>query len=57
VACASLKHEKENMTTDYRRLSEKHKVLGVRENEENAELVEAHAMELAGVKEELDKET
>jgi hypothetical protein len=45
------------MTTDYRRLSEKHKVLVVRENEENAELVEAHAMELAGVKEELDKET
>jgi hypothetical protein len=51
VACANLKREKENVTVSYRRLSEKHKALVEKMEQEKAELAEAHAMELAGVKE------
>jgi hypothetical protein len=57
VACASLRQEKENITASYWRLSDKHKVFVVKAEQEKAELVEAHPVELAGMKEELDKET
>jgi uncharacterized coiled-coil protein SlyX len=57
AACTSLRHEKENITAGYRRLSDKHKVFVVMVEQEKAELAEAHAAELAGMKEELDKET
>jgi uncharacterized coiled-coil protein SlyX len=56
AACANLKLEKENMMAGYRRLLEKHKMLIERTEWEKAELAEAHTTELAGVKEELDKE-
>jgi predicted nuclease with TOPRIM domain len=53
----NLNHEKESLTSSYQRLSEKHKTLVEKVDWEKAELAEAHAMELAGVQEELDKET
>jgi hypothetical protein len=40
-----------------RRLSDKHKAFVAKAEQEKAELTEAHAMELAEMKEELDKET
>jgi predicted transcriptional regulator len=57
AACTGLRQEKENATAGYRRLSDKHKALVVEAEQEKVELMETHAMELAGVKEELDKET
>jgi uncharacterized coiled-coil protein SlyX len=56
-AYANLKLEKENATAGYRRLLEKHKELGDKATQEKAEIVEAHAAELAEVKDELVKET
>jgi phage host-nuclease inhibitor protein Gam len=56
-AYTNLKLEKENVTTGYRRLSEKHKRLGKKIEQEKAETAEAHATELARVKDELAKET
>jgi hypothetical protein len=57
VACIDLKREKENVTAGYQRLSEKHKRLVEKVDQEKAELAEAHATELGRVHEELDKET
>jgi hypothetical protein len=45
------------VTDGYQRLSEKHKMLVEKTEQGKTELVETHATELTGVKEELDKET
>jgi Fic family protein len=55
--CTNLKLEKENVTADYRRLSEKHKRLSEKVEQEKVEIAEAHTAELAKVKDELAKET
>jgi hypothetical protein len=55
--CVDLKRGKENVTAGYQRLSEKHKRLVQKVDQEKAELAEAHATELGRVQEELDKET
>jgi hypothetical protein len=57
AACASLKQEKENITAGYRRQLDKHKTFVAKVEEKKAEPTEAHAVELARVKEELDQET
>jgi hypothetical protein len=57
AACVDLKRGKENVTAGYQRLSEKHKRLVQKVDQEKAELAEAHATELGRVHEELDKET
>jgi hypothetical protein len=57
VICVDLKREKEGVTTDYQRLSEKHKTLIEKTEWERTELAEAHATELAKVQGELDQET
>jgi hypothetical protein len=51
AACASLKQEKENVTIGYQRLSENHKALVARTEQERAKLAKAHTGELVGVKE------
>jgi predicted nuclease with TOPRIM domain len=48
AAYANLKLEKENLMADYQRLLEKHKMFVEKTELEKAELVEAHATELAG---------
>jgi NADH dehydrogenase/NADH:ubiquinone oxidoreductase subunit G len=56
-AYANLRLQKESMTAGYRRLSKKHKELGVKATQEKAEIAEAHVAELAEVRDELAKET
>jgi hypothetical protein len=57
VACADLKCKNENVMANYRRLLEKHKMLAEKVDREKTELMEAHAVEVARVQEELDQET
>jgi ABC-type Fe3+-hydroxamate transport system substrate-binding protein len=57
AACAELKRKKENVTVGYQRLSEKHKTLAEKVDWEKIVLAEAHAVELAKVREELYQET
>jgi hypothetical protein len=57
VACTDLKHEKENITAGYRRLSEKHKVFIEKTEHEKTKLAEIHAKELAILHGDLDLET
>jgi hypothetical protein len=45
------------MAARCRRLSDKHKAFVAKAEQEKVELMEAHAMELAEMEEELDKET
>jgi phage host-nuclease inhibitor protein Gam len=52
-----LKLKKENVIAGYQRLSEKHKELGEKAEQEKAEIAEAHTVELAEVRDELAKET
>jgi hypothetical protein len=56
-AYASLKLEKENVIAGYQRLLEKHKRLEEKAEQPKAKMAEAHASELAGLKDELAKET
>jgi hypothetical protein len=57
AACADLEREKESVTTIYRRLSEKHKMFTEKAEREKAELVQAHASEVAKLQGDLDLET
>jgi hypothetical protein len=52
-----LKHEKDNMTAGYRRLSEKHKALTKKVEWDMAKLAEAHVVELPRLHGDLDLET
>jgi hypothetical protein len=52
-----LKHKKDNTTTGYRRLSEKNKALTKKVERDKAKLAEAHAVEFARLRGDLDLET
>jgi hypothetical protein len=57
AACVDLKREKDKVTDGYRRLSEKHKALAKRAEQDKMKLAEAHAVELAELQGDLDLET
>jgi uncharacterized coiled-coil protein SlyX len=54
VTCTDLKHEKDTVTDGYRRLSEKHKALAERVEQDKTKLAEAYAVELAKLHGDLD---
>jgi predicted nuclease with TOPRIM domain len=54
---ADLKCEKESITAGYWKLSDKHKTLTKKSEQEKAELIEAHTMELTKLQGDLDLET
>jgi hypothetical protein len=54
---ANLKLEKESITTGYGRLSDKHKMVTKKAEQEKMELVKTHATELAKLRGDLDLET
>jgi uncharacterized coiled-coil protein SlyX len=56
ATCADLKREKEKVTDGYRRLSEKHKALAERAEQDKTRHAEAHAVELAKLHGDLDLE-
>jgi predicted nucleic acid-binding Zn-ribbon protein len=52
-----LKHEKDNVTTGYRRLQAKHDAFTEKAEQEQTKLAKAHAAELAKLRGDLDLET
>jgi uncharacterized coiled-coil protein SlyX len=56
-AYTSLKFEKENVTTSYRKLSEKYKRLEEKAEPEKAEATEVRVSQLAELEDQLAKET
>jgi hypothetical protein len=52
-----MQHEKENETAGYRRLAVKHNAFTEKIEPEKMKLAEAHAAELAKLREDLDLET
>jgi uncharacterized coiled-coil protein SlyX len=56
ATCTNLKREKDKVTDSYRRLSEKHKALAERAEQDKTKLPEAHAVELTMLHGDLDQE-
>jgi predicted nuclease with TOPRIM domain len=57
VAYTNLKREKDKVTDGYQRLSEKHKALAERAEQDKTKLAEAHVVELAKIHSDFDLET
>jgi uncharacterized coiled-coil protein SlyX len=57
ATCTNLKREKDKVIDVYQRLSEKHKALAKKAEQNKMKLAEAHAVELAKLRGDLDLET